>query len=953
MKTKLLFTLLMAIHLGVAAQTDRNCFDYDFSPDVKAMLKASRPQMNLNTGTLNLTVPIYTWHDQDFKLPFNLSYATNGFRPANQTGIVGLDWTLVIGGRITRRMNGIDDLKSKGRFFYNGTFPNESTYNLTAPANYDAEYKSEMIPNGSSYFETDPDLFHFDFLGNTGSFILNSSGEFVVFDSNGERGTYTINYNSTSGSFIIKTANGYEYHFGSNNKSREVLYNTNSIHATYKNQSRRVLNDSEITVIAWCLDKIIAPNNRELHFSYSAYNGSKYNIPQNFEYTCTTFAQGLNELRYINFDTIESFYAHKHSSTIGVAYLDSISIIENSSSEPQTIAIFGYSDKEFREVDETDNNIYSQLVTPQKKLDSLQIMTNAGECVGGANFNYSYKNKRLILHSVYVKNSGLYQMEYNLDGSLPGILTNGIDFWGYYNGRTDLDDFNFIPTSLDATFHEHINSDIKNPNAEYSILGTLKSICYPTGGRTEFEYEPNTANKILLRQPTSPTSSELDSLGLGPFTYLDPFIPTLRFYRYYTGYDICGGVRIKSITDYNETQMVYRKKYSYNKPGTNESSGIILNFNKYHAKDMGNITLCNPFITFPDNTLDKSYMAYSTVAEEHPDGTKIVYQFSDYIDFPDEYSPYSKLLPYSTPEYEMYEGRYMNNVMREPDSRHYRRGKVKSIEKYDGSGRLLHKEEYEYIDSDSSYVSYLTMSGKYIWSARRFTCDRLTQKITETIYDQGQISSVRRYDYNSLGQLRSESYTDSQESNGHKQYFRYCHENENSSSMSSLKGAVSDIIKTHISNNLEFIVSSEKFTYAQNNENIKPISNGKYDIEAPIAITPGTSINSLCNIGRNGQEYTYTYEYNSKFRLTKETAPGGRYVLYEWDPDNKYIVSKIENSPLQKYEYEWKDMIGLTKMKHPTNQEETYEYDENGRLRTIKDSFGNPVVSYEYNIKNM
>ena len=954
MKKKLSLIVLMTIHLGLTAQNtvERNCFDYDFSPDSKAMLKVGSPQPNLNTGTLNLNIPIYTWQDPDFQIPFTLSYSTNGFKPANQTGIVGLDWTLVVGGRITRQMNGLDDLKSHGRYFYGGSFPNSSVYNMSSSVFFDANANTEMIQYGSSYYETDPDLFRFQFLGYTGSFILNSNGEFIVFDSNGNRGTFSISYNNSSGSFMITTGNGFEYHFGSSVKNRETLYNTNSIHATYANSQRTALNDNNNIVIAWCLDKIVAPNGRELHFAYSAYNGTRYNIPQEFEFACTTFSQGLNRLIYIVGNDVEAYDASKLSSTVSVAYLDSLYIRDSAVSEINTIARLNYSLKPYKEVDSNDNSIYSQLVQKQKKLDSIQIMTSEGELIGGAEFNYTYRNTRMLLNSARIKNTGLYQMEYNTDGYMPGILTNALDFWGYYNGRTDLLDYNFIPTVLDATFHESINSNIKNPNDYYSILGTLKSITYPTGGKSEFEYEPNTAHRILLRQPTSPDTSSADSLGLGPITYLDPFIPTLRLYKYYSGLDICGGVRIKSITDYNGDKPFYKRTYSYNKNGSNESSGIILNFKKYYAQSMGNVTLLNPFITFTDNTLDKLYMAYSTVTEIHPDGSRYVYQFSDYLDYPDEYSPFKKLETSYTPEYEHYQGLYMNNVMREPNSRHYRRGKIKSIEKYSSNGTLLHKGEYEYADSDSSYVAYLTMSGKYIWSVKRFTCDRFLVKQTETIYDNGQISTVKRYEYNQLGQIRSMSNTDIQEANGKKIYFRYCHENPDYNGEFILKGAISDKIETRLVNNNQYVLASEKHLYDTNTKNINPITIIKYDIDSPILSAADDSINNLCYIGRSCNEYTYTYEYNPKLRIIKETAPGDRFVTYEWDNDNKHIISKTVNSPLQKYEYEWKEMVGPTKIKDPTNLFETYDYDSKGRLQAINDTFGNPIIRYEYNIKN-
>lgn len=937
-------SVLLSLAIGLRAQTanERSCFDYDFSPEAAGIIKSGSSQPDLNTGTLNLSVPIYTWKDIDFNVPLVLSYSTNGFKPAKPSGITGVDWTLVVGGRITRQINGIDDLKSRGRSTCNTTFPNDAVYDLSASVYYDAtNLKTEYLRLGSTNYETDPDLFKFDFFDYNGSFVLNSLGDFVVFDSNGNRGTYDIEYDNTLESFKITTADGFQYYFGTDKRSREVLHNTNPIYTTFVNGNRSELVDSKNFVICWCLDKVVAPNGRELHFAYSTNTGVKYNIPNDSECASTTFSQGKNLLTYItSYGELEYHELPKHASITSVSYLDSMYVKESLTSPYNTIARFNYSFKE-REVDSGDDVVYSQLVTRQKRLDSINISTIGGDLIGGAKFNYIYQNTRQLLGSVDIVNVGKYQMEYNLGGIMPGILTNALDFWGYYNGRTDLSDNDFIPTMLSPdNYYESIVSNIKNPNPHYSKIGTLSKIIYPTGGYTVFEYEHNTADLILLRQPSVSGDSE------------NAFLPSLYDYRSYIGTDVCGGLRIKSISDYDGNDLKFKRSYTYTKKNSDTSSGIVTNFRKYHAIKTGDFTLQNCFITFPDNTLDKSHMAYSTVTEHYPDGSSIIYQFTDYIDCPDEFSPYNKQEITFDLEYTPSEAIYMNNVMREPDSRHYRRGKVKSVEKYDAEGNLLYKKEYEYEDSDDSYASYLTMSGVYMWSARRFTCDRLLTKETETLYNDGQITTVKSYDYNQLGQLRSETYSDAAVDNGKKLYFRYWHESPSSSGTTELKGAISDRVTTRIIDGAEYIVNNEMMTYDPTTNNINPLSITKYCIDNPILCPEDITLNNLFATGRDSEQRTYTYLYNTKHRLIKEITPGEGYVSYQWNPQNKYVISKTVNHPLQTYHYEWKDMVGLTKLIQPTLQKETYEYDDKNRLKTIYDTFDNPVVRYEYNVIN-
>lgn len=51
------------------------------------------------TGSINLSVPVGRYTDQDFDIPISLNYHYDGFRPANPSGEVGLGWSLSAGGR--------------------------------------------------------------------------------------------------------------------------------------------------------------------------------------------------------------------------------------------------------------------------------------------------------------------------------------------------------------------------------------------------------------------------------------------------------------------------------------------------------------------------------------------------------------------------------------------------------------------------------------------------------------------------------------------------------------------------------------------------------------------------------------------------------------------------------------------------------------------------------------
>ena len=935
---------------NTAAQSNtRPTPDYNFSPQAYNMTLAGKVQPDLNSGKLNVNLPIYTWEDQDFQLPVSLSYSTNGFKPNSPIGPVGLGWSINIGGVITRQIIGKDDLLSRGYYYRNiGSYDVSDMYQLTL----DFATNDDFIMYET--YETTPDVFHFSFGSHSGTFTLNEDGDFVVYGTNGDSGTYNIEYSDSY--FIIETADGYRYRFGYDPKTREELYDTNPIYYTLPN-----INNAYVTsksVIAWHLDRIVAPNGRILEFSYQSAN-SNLVIPLETDDVSTSFSQG-NYM--INSETV-----YKHASMTTVSYLESIAWKKNINSSPISIVELEYSNRSFKEVDANDTDKYKPLVSLQKKLDKVSFKDHAGNQLYSAEFDFTYKNSRMLLSGIYISNVGRYDMEYNLSigGYMPGLISNAIDFWGFYNGVHSNTDNDYSPMGIDMNYNEYIEDSYKNPNYLYSKAGTLKRLTYPTGGHTEFEYEPNTAQYIMRRNrngsyvtPYIIPDAERDSMPtiIGPITFQDPFLPAPSYYEAAIGLDECGGVRIKRISDHDGHNYVFRKTYTYTRPGTDESSGIVMDFNRYFGGLIGpDNPVFNPNIKFPDYNLSKSHVAYSYVTEHYPDGSYVVNRFTDYFEFPDEFSPYKK--EFSIGLYAPYIQQnaayvdFIENIQREPDSRHYRRGLLKTQEWYSRTDSLQRKKEYTYQDSNSSYAAYVVTSGKYIWSARRFLTDFRLSQIKDITYDDGEISLVQSYEYNSLGQVRKELVTDSSGNNGKCVYYRYCHENS-ASGTSSLTAAVSDIVTTVINDSNEYVIDNVKFEYDAVSKNINPIKKIDYDFVTPLIRNTSVTFDGLFNIGRNYTTRTTNYSYDSLNRITRETFPGNAYAAYVWDAAGNHIIRKEINGSEQSETFVWKDMVGVTKHDFPTNQSENYNYDDKHRLESITDSDGSYLKKFDYYIEN-
>ena len=79
------------------------------SPDVWSMIKYGDASINHYSGTLGLSIPIYTYKDSDFEIPVSIDYASSGYQPGTDCGVAGMGWYLNVGGAVTREVRGRPD----------------------------------------------------------------------------------------------------------------------------------------------------------------------------------------------------------------------------------------------------------------------------------------------------------------------------------------------------------------------------------------------------------------------------------------------------------------------------------------------------------------------------------------------------------------------------------------------------------------------------------------------------------------------------------------------------------------------------------------------------------------------------------------------------------------------------------------------------------------------------
>ena len=747
-------------HLTASAQeneakSDETIFSYSPTPQTWAFIRYGSNPVDQYTGSASVAIPVYTYEDNDFELPISVNYSSQGLIPNKQTGILGLNWFLNCGGAVSREIKGVAD----------DHIGNDGTLGILLGAHsYNEEEalgikRGELNSDGLGQYvidgrETTSDVYHFNFLGHSGTFHFDGKRQLHVYNTGGNHGTYTITTikpgNEELCGFTIHTGDGYEYTFGGNNLDIRTNSVERSISGRLTGLSVFTFNKglSGNPIVTWNLTRIKAPNGRAVTFEYDTVQSNigtciTSTTPNN-PFLVTTFANGLSVRDDAGVDHL------RNVSIVQTTYLSRISIENGGNIE------FSMSLKECCDRPATPSTLtgieQDHCITQRlKKLDAITVRNSSNDKVHRTEFTYKVEDNRLILTKVHTDGIGDYTMLYHEETPYPAISTADTDFWGFYNGKGNSYDV-ISSTKVDSYYDDYIDTDAKNPDWHYSRLGCLKTITYPTKGFSTFEYEANRAEKILLKrkraghtntqapeeQPETQSGNEEEQVAylVGCYPY------SILFYSN----DETGGVRIARTNDCDAHSGYQSRRYTY-------QGGTVYTFPKFYTAVTGNLQCYNPLLEYPSNSLDKQHIGYSTVREEYNDGSYIVYSYNDYDTHPDEYTGqvHQKYSDFGNIGYQ-YSPAYINNILREPNSNHCKRGKTKSIEYYNKTKELVRQTNHEYAVHDTTYTAYIVMSGNYANSVKRYTGDYRLTAVSDTEYfADTPFTTVKQFTYDSRG----------------------------------------------------------------------------------------------------------------------------------------------------------------------------------------------------------
>lgn len=488
------------------------------SPNAASLGKYGDYPVSYNTGLPQISIPFYTVKEGPLSLPISISYHAAGLKVMEAASSVGAGWALNAGGVITRSVVGGPDDRG---YLNNNTHGHFSNYGFNSylfdPAGgasgsdcYTFPESNIAIPADGEFMyghrDGEPDLFFFNFGGYSGKFYFRDDRTPVIVPEEDFKIEPILEgANDNIVGFTITSPDGVKYFFGKNQNSDG---NINAVETTSPYTLDNGLSSGNV-ISSWYLNKVKTADDK---FSIDLiYLSEKYS-----DYAISMFP-------------VSDWASNKHFDLVK-NYIDGVRLsqVNFSNGNVKLLSVGVRTDLgQF-----TVKTITDMVNTESKSLDTIKITDNQSFCKNFILYHSYFQDnttplssdlfsgtivtdtKRLRLDSIKEKTCDNsieippYKFSYTTPSGdfAPRRLSFGQDHWGYYNGQVNS---GLIPeyTWNEVTKYAGAN---REANAATIAYGSLNKIDYPTGGYTQFDFEPN---DVWLTYPTI-----IESLSTSSYT---------------------------------------------------------------------------------------------------------------------------------------------------------------------------------------------------------------------------------------------------------------------------------------------------------------------------------------------------------------------------------------------------------------------------------------------------
>lgn len=506
------------------------------SPTVAGLMKFEEVPVNYYTGIPDVSVPLYSVEtlSADIRMDIALKYHPGSIAVEESASYTGLGWNLFAGGSISRTVKGFPD--EQAVFFgvnsnirvgilqdnisdasggdkinrYEQVMALQGTYPTGTLSDMIGEFGWGVAQKG--VFDTQRDLFQYNFMGNTGRFFIRrdqTTGALVAVKLDNDNAitiklNYFQSYSNTEhrytivfNGFELYDDKGYKYIFGTpgQNGSNEVKvgiemteeYNdirSNPFALGFGN-SFPVLNPSLLNYpSAFHITEIYDNNNRSLvRFTYKSAqeNTSSHQETSNYIISPKYFLSDVQSAQGTVYGLFPEYSISDKTTSVVTQKLDVIEIINKARIKFET------------GTGRYDSNINAN----GPVLNSMTVTNWYGQIVKRYDFNYDYASistsalnakslNRIILIGVNEKNTinNTESIGYSFSYKEP-IISVGTpvlkDYWGYFNRRM---------------------GNSKEPDNYWCSAQVLEKITQPTGGSIVFDFGPNTYSYVGSEEVT-------------------------------------------------------------------------------------------------------------------------------------------------------------------------------------------------------------------------------------------------------------------------------------------------------------------------------------------------------------------------------------------------------------------------------------------------------------------
>ncbi|MFN8291996.1 MAG: DUF5977 domain-containing protein [Chitinophagaceae bacterium] len=443
----------------------------------------------MSTGVPSIQFPLFVIKSGNINLPITLKYHAGGYKVNELPSWVGMGWTLDVGGIISKKVNGLDDMfdSRENQFPYYVFAPNNNIFHPIIKTIHQAVADQAILAN------SDP-IAYKTFLGRIAKGNVDGEADEFIFST--PEGSGTIVYSQLTQKFQINKINGWKALFNLSNSplieakwdvigTSGVRYNFGAIELEKNplnyNPPEEAQSYNTQLISSWHLSQVYDDINGK---SISLY----YNSPWKFFNTGDSYTWEITPAGIFKSGGVRGYLKEQQELTV-----DHINF---------------------------DNGVvqFVPLTTPGSPLKEMQVKDYQNRIVKRILFDYFYDTARLAngqpdpqgltlflkgFREINIKANGdtvknaPYVFNYDFNRHVPKRFSYAQDSWGFFNGK--LNNPNLIPNDILVAY----NSNVAGQGGDRSIdtactkAGIIKEIIHPTGGKTVLDFENNRDGAVI------------------------------------------------------------------------------------------------------------------------------------------------------------------------------------------------------------------------------------------------------------------------------------------------------------------------------------------------------------------------------------------------------------------------------------------------------------------------